>query len=75
MARSERQEAARSRLSRNRQRHAASDDVAADVLSALNVAVSRRGAVDDAEANRVVSDEMRRMRADKRARDWLAGRR
>ena len=71
MAGSRGREAARARL--NARRGETDSEVADRALKTVRESVERRDPPpDDDEANRIVSEEMRHMRADKRAKTFVA---
>ena len=71
MSGSERQAAAHARLSARRGRRASDADLATETLNDLRAVVEQRGGLDEDEAERLASEEMQRMRAERRAHAWL----
>lgn len=76
MAGDYRQKDARTRLvARRRSPRVPDSELIDETLADVRDSVDRRGGLSEDEANRVVSDEVQRMRAEKRAAAWVARRR
>jgi hypothetical protein len=68
----ERRRLARSRLHRKRARSASDAELVDDTITGVRDSVERRNPpLDESVVNQVVSDEVRQMRAEKRARRWI----
>jgi hypothetical protein len=67
----ERKRAARQRLARRRE-PARNVDLASEALDRVRNSVQRRNPPDEAAANKIASDEIHQMRAEKRARRWIS---